>query len=345
MKRVLVVQTAYLGDVVLSQPLWAAAKRFWPEARVDVLVQPQWASLIDADPALDEVLVFDKRGREKGLGGLVRLAGELRRRAYDLALCPHPSFRSGLLLRLAGIERRLGFNDSAGRWFFTDRVKREATLPEVDRVLSLFAALGMRAPDSERRPRLHLAEGLADRTDSLLADWGLPPDGKFVCAHPGSVWATKRWLPEGFADVLSDLADDGYAPVVLGGPADVEAANIVQDRCRTLPINLAGKISLAELVVVLSRAALLLTNDSGPMHIAGALTTPVVAVFGSTVPAQGYAPVGSPSRIVEKHLPCRPCGPHGHRQCPLDHFHCMRHVLPPEVTAACREILTASLSR
>jgi heptosyltransferase-2 len=140
--------------------------------------------------------------------------------------------------------------------------------------------------------------------------------------------------------VLSDLADDGYQPVVLGGADDVAEANQVQDRCRTLPLNLAGRLSLAELALLLSRAALLVTNDSGPMHVAGAVGAPLVAVFGSTTPALGYGPVGSPSRVVEHPLPCRPCGPHGRRRCPLDHFDCMKKIKAEEVVAACREALT-----
>lgn len=343
MKRVLVVQTAYLGDVVLSQPLWAAARRTWPDAAVDVLVQPAWEPLIRHDPSLDEVLVFDKRRADRGFGGLLRLARRLRARRYDLALCPHPSFRSGLLVELARIPNRIGFADAAGRRFFTQTVGRDTTRHEVDRVLSLLTALGHRVPDNQRTPRLMLDAGLVARADDLLREWGLPTDGRFVCVHPGSVWATKRWLPEGFAAVLSELADDGYVPVVLGGGPDIAPANIVQDRCRTLPVNLAARLSLPELALVLSRAALLVTNDSGPMHLAGALDTPVVAVFGSTTPALGYAPVGSPSRLVERHLPCRPCGPHGYQRCPLDHFHCMAHVSPADVTAAARELLAAEI--
>jgi heptosyltransferase-2 len=351
MNRILVAQTAYLGDVVLAQPLWAAVKRRWPEAEVDVLMQPQWSPLFGADPAIHEVLVFDKRGRDRGVAGLRRLARQLRDREYDAAICPHPSFRSGLLLRLAGIPRRVGFADSAGRVFHTQTVARDRTRHEVDRALSLLAAFEI-APGKAllqkdgdapgREPRLFLDEALVASATLRLADWGLPADRPFVCAHPGSVWATKRWLPEGFAEALSDLADRGFAPVILGGAADVEIANLVQDRCRTLPINLAGRLSLPELALVLSRAAVLLTNDSGPMHIAGALGAPVVAIFGSTTPALGYGPVGSPSRVVEIELQCRPCGPHGWNKCPLGHFHCMTALHAADVVAAARGLLHLS---
>jgi lipopolysaccharide heptosyltransferase II len=339
MNRILVAQTAFLGDVVLSQPLWASVRRFWPDAEVDVLVQPQWASLVEPDADVREVISFDKRDRDRGVTGLVRLARDLRARKYDLALCPHPSFRSALLLRLAGIGRRVGFHDSAGAVLFTDRVRRDTTVHEVDRVLSLLGALGRFAPDEVRAPQLTIANDVAAEGEARLAAWGLAADRPYACVHPGSVWATKRWLPERFAAVLSDLADDGFMPVVLGGPDDVEVANTVGDNCRTKPVNLAGRLSLPELALILDRAALLVSGDSGPMHIAGGLGTPVVAVFGSTVPAFGYGPVGSPSRIVQRHLPCRPCGPHGFKRCPLGHFSCMNDLPAAAVTTAARELL------
>lgn len=339
MKRALIVQTAYLGDVILSQPLWAALKRERPDVEIDVLVQPHWAELIRPDVAINNVLTFDKRGGEGSLRGMLHLTKSLQARQYDAALCPHPSFRSALLLVMARIPQRIGFDDSSGKFFFTQRVRRDPAEHEVDRVLSLLTALGLRTADDQRQPRLHLADDLHNDADEKMRGWGIDPDKRIVCVHPGSVWATKRWLPERFAAVISELADDGLQAVVLGGRDDIEAANIVQDRARTMPVNLAGKLSLTELALILSRAALLVTNDSGPMHIAGAVGTPVVAVFGSTTPELGYAPYGENTRVVQANLPCRPCGPHGYKRCPLDHFNCMKQITAVEVTAACRELL------
>jgi heptosyltransferase-2 len=264
------------------------------------------------------------------------MAQQLRAEQYDIAFCPHPSFRSALLLRLAGIPARVGFDDSAGAGFFTQVVRRDRASHEVDRVLSLLAAVGVRPADQDRAPKLFVDRGNAEEK---LARLGIAPGTRFVCAHPGSVWATKRWLPEGFAAVLSNLADGGFTPVILGGADDVVEANQVQDRCRTMPINLVGRLTLPDLALLLSRASLLVTNDSGPMHLAGARGTPLVAVFGGTTPALGYGPVGSRSRVVEHPLACRPCGPHGRCRCPLDHFDCMRRITAEQVTAACREVL------
>ncbi|HPQ70703.1 MAG TPA: lipopolysaccharide heptosyltransferase II [bacterium] len=336
--RALIVQTAYLGDVVLAQPLWANLKAVRPDATIDALVQPQWASLLAGDAQLHQVISFDKRGAHRGLGGLRKMAEQLRAEKYDLALCPHPSLRSALLLWVAQIPRRIGFGDSAGAFFFTEKIVRDRTAHEIDRVLSLLTALDNSPPAPMREPRLHVSPEADERVVALLKEAGLH-ERKFVCAHPGSVWATKRWPAERFGETLSALARDGYRPVVLGGKDDIELANIVQDTCGELPLNLAGRLSLPELTALLARASLLLTNDSGPMHIAGAVNTPVVAIFGSTVPALGYAPVGSPAIVVEKSMPCRPCGPHGYRRCPLEHLHCLRHIDAAMAVEAARSLL------
>lgn len=343
MKRVLVVQTAYLGDVILSQPLWSALKTARPDVELDVLVQPQWAPLLTADPALSQIITFDKRGSERGFSGLWRTARRLADRGYDAAICPHPSFRSAGLLYLARIPQRVGFADSSGRWLFTHRVPRDISRHEVERILSLLTVWNVPPADPHRKPKLWLDPHLEREAERKLRSWGIAPEGKYVCVHPGSVWATKRWLPEGFAGVLSELAEEGYQPVVLGGAADIVEANLVQDRVRELPINLAGRLTLPELALVLARAALLVTNDSGPMHIAGALGTPVAALFGSTTPQLGYAPVGSPSKIIEHPMLCRPCGPHGYRKCPQSHFDCMKLITVEQVLAACRELLQSTI--
>jgi len=336
--RALIVQTAYLGDVVLAQPLWANLKAMRPDATIDALVQPQWAPLLAGDTHLRQVISFDKRGAHRGLGGLRRMAARLRAEKYDLALCPHPSLRSALLLQLAKIPRRIGFDDSAGAVLFTDKIVRDRNAHEVDRVLSLLSALDDPPPAPSHLPRLDVSPEADERVEALLWEAGLH-NRKFICAHPGSVWATKRWPAERFGEALSALARDGYQPVVLGGKDDIELANIVQDTCGELPLNLAGRLSLPELTALLAHAAMLLTNDSGPMHIAGAVNTPVVAIFGSTIPALGYGPIGSSAVVVEKVMPCRPCGPHGYRRCPLDHLHCLKHIDAAMVVEAARSLL------
>lgn len=335
-RRILVFQTAYMGDVVLTTPLFDALAAQFPNAEIDIVTQPAWAPLVRHHRAVRETIGFDKRGAQRGVGALFAFARGLGDRGYDLALCPHPSLRSALALRLARIPRRVGFHDSAGAFLFTDRVRRDTMLHETARVLSLLGAIGD-APAEPATPRVYLPTDLD--VDALLTRCGLDPKGRYAGLHPGSVWATKRWLPERFVEVGRALASEFDRVLVFGGPGEKELAARVAGDIGGAAVDLAGKLSVIEMAALLSRLALYVTNDSGPMHVAASFGTPVVAVFGSTVPAQGYAPVGPRCRVVEIALSCRPCGPHGHVACPLGHFRCMTDLTSDAVVAACRDVM------
>ncbi len=334
--RLLVFQTAYLGDVVLTTPLVAALRRAYPDAMIDMVVQPAWTDIVRHHDAIGSVLAYDKRGAHRGAGGLLAFARTLRERRYDAVLCPHPSLRSALTLAAARIPMRIGFSDSAGAILFTQRVRRDRSAHEVRRVMSLVGALGL---DPEPIPPARVALDPGIDADALMTRVGLSPTARFVAIHPGSVWATKRWTVEGFGAVGRDLASEFDRIVVLGGPGEEAIAAEVAGQIGGAALDLSGRLKLTELCVLLSRASLLVTNDSGPMHIAAAHGVPVVAIFGSTVPALGYAPWGTRSRVVEIDLDCRPCGPHGHRACPRGHFRCMKDISPDMVTAACLDLL------
>ncbi|MCL4234855.1 MAG: lipopolysaccharide heptosyltransferase II [Deltaproteobacteria bacterium] len=334
--RILVFQTAYLGDVVLTTPLVAALRRAYPDAAIDMVVQPAWTEVVRHHEALNDVLAYDKRGAHRGPRGLLTFARVLRERNYDVALCPHPSLRSALTLFAARIPVRVGFSDSAGAFLFTHRVRRDKSAHEVRRVMSLVAALGQ---GLEPIPPARVALDPGIDGDALLSRLGLVPGRPFAAVHPGSVWATKRWTAQGFGAVGRDLAHEFERIVVLGGPGEESVAREVAEGIGGAAIDLSGRVKLNELCALLARAALLVTNDSGPMHIAASHGVPVVAIFGSTVPALGYAPWGTRSRVVEIDLDCRPCGPHGHRACPRGHFRCMKDISPDMVTAACTDLL------
>ena len=329
--RILIFQTAYLGDVVLTTPLAATLRKHLPDAHIAVAVQPAWRPIFEHSGLVDQVISFDKRGADRGNLGTWRFASALKKERFDVALCPHPSFRSGLILALAGIPRRVGFHDSAGKLFFTENVHRDTKSHEVDRVLSLAKAFDIDESGFVRQlqmtpdPLLSISEILSrfDITDD---------DFLLVGLHPGSVWATKRWIPENFAIVARQVAKMGPKVLVFGTDAErplVEKIVAKAKHDRVIPV--IG-LHLPELIAAFTRLSLYITNDSGPMHIACALGVPTIALFGSTVPALGYAPFSERSAVVEvDRLSCRPCGPHGFNKCPLEHFKCMRNLKPQTV--------------
>ncbi len=321
--RTLVVQTAFLGDVVLTTPLLAAlAERHGP---VDVVTTPAAAVLLEHHPAVALVIPYDKRGADRGLRGLWRLGRRLRARDYSRAYLPHRSWRSAVLARLAGAPERTGFADSAAAATYTRRVPRPTGGHEVERLLALAGD----RPHSPV-PAVHL-ELTAD--DHAAADAWLRERGVgagFVALAPGSIWGTKRW--PGYAELAAAL---DTPVVVLGGREDASLAGQVAAAAPGRGHSAAGVLGLRASAAVIARAAVLVTNDSAPLHLATAAGTPTVAIFGPTVPALGFGPRG-PRDVVVEHpsLTCRPCSAHGPQVCPLGHHRCMRELSVASVVAA-----------
>lgn len=311
---VLVIQTAFLGDVVLTTGLLAyLAERAGP---VDVVTTPAAAPLLETHPAVRRTVGYDKRGADRGVGGLVRLAGRLRREAYARAYLPHRSIRSATLARLAGVPERIGFTGSPGSWTYTRRIPRPEGGHEAERIL----ALAEPEPGSVATLSLGLTEEDRLRAAEWLVAKGLGPG--FVAMAPGSIWGTKRW--PGYAGLAAAL---DRPVVIVGGPEDRVLAESVAAAAPGRAHVAAGELPLRVTAALLEKARVLVTNDSAPLHLASAVGTRVVAVFGPTVPAFGFGPRGSTDRIVEHGtLPCRPCSSHGPPVCPLGHHRCMREI-------------------
>ena len=335
-KNVLVLQTSFLGDSLLTLPLLRRLKENLPGARVTVLTLPKHAEVFRG-PWADEVILDDKRGAHGGLLGPWRIARELKARRFDLAVIPHRSLRSALVAYLAGIPRRVGFSASAGSFLLTEAVPFAWLTHDLERNLALARPLGVGSSAFIGEARYLVPPPLSAALNSRLAEAGVAPDARLAGLHPGAAWATKRWLPERFAELCRRLKADGLTPVLVGGPGDAElGAEIAR---ASGAVDLVGRTDLSELKSLMGRLSLFVTNDSGPMHLAAASGVPVVAIFGATTRELGFFPYGPGHRVVEEELSCRPCGLHGARACPEGHFLCMRLLTVDRVAAACREVL------
>ena len=332
-KNVLVLQTSFLGDSLLTLPLVRRLKESLSGARVSVLTLPKNGDVFRNNPWVDEVILDDKRGEHGGLFGTWKIARALKRRRFDLAVIPHRSFRSALVAWLAGIPRRVGFAASAGRFLLTDAVPFAWLTHDLERNLALARPLG-----GESRPFIGEASYIVPPRPTpafaaRLTAAGIAPDARLAGVHPGAAWATKRWLPERFAELCRRLKSDGLTPVLIGGPADAAlGAEIARESGAA---DLVGQTDLEDLKSLMGRLALFVTNDSGPMHLAAAAGVPVVAIFGATTRELGFFPYGSGHRVVEAPLACRPCGLHGAKACPEGHFLCMRLLSVDQVHEAC----------
>ncbi len=327
----LVIQTSFLGDVVLTTPLLTYLAAQGP---VDVVTTPAGGGLLDGHPAVRRVIRYDKRGAERGIGGLRSLAAELRRERYSAAYLAQGSLRSAALAWFARIPSRVGFDSSGGAVLYTSRVRHRRDWHHATRLFQLAAG------DAAREtPAPSLAPQAADR-DAVTALLERSPlsRGPFIAVAPGSVWATKRW-PD-FPGLIASLSTE-YGIVVVGGPEDRELARAIVAAAPDRALDATGQLSLLASAELIGRAASIVTNDSLPQHLASAMGTPTVTIYGPTLPAFGFGPL-APTRAIIEHPPgleCRPCSAHGPQVCPRGHFRCMREISAITVADALTPLL------
>lgn len=330
LRRILLIRLSSLGDILLMTPLLNLLRVTCPQAQIDVLVKTEYRDLLRAHPGVARLLAFDFRQP---------LLRRLRADRYDLALDLHCTPRSQLLLRGLRARRKLAYNK---------RVLRRAllvhlgwnTLQGVTPVPELYAAplrsLGLTGRLGS--PTMHLD---LESTEAMQAHIARSLPGAvnqpLLAVAPGAHWLTKRWPVERFAAVAQELAREKQAAVViLGGPDEAQLARAMQDKLDVPVINGAGTLSLMHSAALLSRCRLLLSNDSGLMHMATALRVPVVAIFGPTVQEFGFYPFQARAEVVSEPMPCRPCSTKGSRRCPRGHHACMQNIPSFRVLAAAR---------
>ncbi len=356
----LVVQTSFIGDVILTTPLIA---KLAETGAVDVVTTPVGATVLANNPHIRRVIPYDKQRRDRGVAGFARAAMRARERVSDrTAISPSEanaathtrerrdthtfrsdrcaylaqgSLRSAALALTAQCSQRTGFDTSGGRVLYTHAIPYRDDWHHARRLLSLAdEAYAATVDTSELRPRLYPGTDDVTAVDTLVRGRTRP----LVAMAPGSVWATKRWPYYG---ELSRRLGDDFDIAIVGGSDDLGGPEDMLRRVNLLRIvDARGKLSLLGSAELLRRAVVVVTNDSAPQHLASAMGTPTVTVFGPTVPGFGFGPLAPMSRAVgQDGLACRPCDRHGPRRCPLGHWKCMRDVSVAAVYDAVRETM------
>ncbi len=339
-RRILIVQTAYLGDMVLTLPFIDAVRQRFPPAHIAVLTVPVNAALLYGQPGVDAVILFDKRGIHKGLWGMLEMVRRLRTHGYDLVFSPHRSLRSALLIACSGIPRRIGFARWLTRWAYTAAVPRRVVAHEVERNLQLLTALEPGPILAPRHLSLQVAAAARQRARQHFARCDIGQEEVVIGMIPGSQWGTKRWPAERFAALIERLTTLSQLRCVLfGAPQDRVIAAAITAVCRVPVLDLIGQTTLQELPAYLERCAVVVSNDTGPMHIAAARGKPIVALYGPTTAAMGFTPYGVPWEEMSVPLGCRPCNAHGPHRCPLSHWRCMLDLSVEHVAAGVQRLL------
>lgn len=330
--RILIIHTAFIGDIVLSTPLIKKIKDTYPDSDITYVTTPSGEAILKNNPHLNNIIVYDKRGEHKGISGVWQLGKRLRYENFNMVITPHRYLRSSILSWLSRSPIRKGYDLASGSCLFTEKIKYDRTKHEVEKLLSFVA------PENKKRYEIELYPGEKEKMkgDNLWKE-NLLEDKKVVVLAPGSKWFTKQWPVEYFNKLAESLKKlSNVRLIVVGGKDEInlpiEKENIIDMR---------GKTSLLELADILSRADVVVTNDSSPIHIASAFKKPrIFALFGPTIEKFGFFPWSLNSKVFQVDgLKCRPCGIHGGKSCPEKHFKCMRDILPEEVFKEIKEYL------
>lgn len=330
-KKILVIRLSSLGDVVLAIPVLRALHQRFPRARIHIATRTEYVPLIRPSPWVDSAQALDRKGEK----GFVAYLKGIRREGYDLVIDLHATLRSRMIAQASGAGNVLRYRKAAlGRRALVAFKAKKAFQAKhvVDRYLECLLPLGIEKPS--RLPEVVLEAKEKNFGRELLRE-----SGPFVALVPGAKHATKRWLKEGFVEVGRRLWAEGkVGSVVLGSEEEkVLVKEVVGD------IGEGAKVScgmgLRQMASVLASCKVVVTNDSGPMHLATAVGTPVVALFGPTVEAFGFFPIGDRNAVLQRDLPCRPCSLHGTEECPEGHFKCMRDITEGEVLGTVRGVL------
>ncbi|MEZ7723875.1 MULTISPECIES: glycosyltransferase family 9 protein [Fusobacterium] len=319
--NILIIHTAFIGDIVLSTALVSKVKEKYPDSDIYYLTTPLGKEILKNNPKIKEIIVYDKRGKDKGFKAFVSFVRKIRKLKIDVCLTPHRYLRSSILSFLSGAKIREGYDIANLAFLFNKKIKYDKTKHEVEKLLSFVDDNNTKRYELEMYPD----EQDKNKIDSLIKN--LSDNKKIVLIAPGSKWFTKKWPEEYFRTLIQNLVKRDDLLIVITGGKEEKEINLELD---SKVLDLRGEISLLELAELTKRATLVVSNDSAPIHVTSAFpNTRIIGIFGPTVKEFGFFPWSQNSKVFEiDNLYCRPCAIHGGNSCPEKHFRCMREITP-----------------
>jgi len=338
-RRILVVRTDRIGDVLLSTPVIKVLRQKFPQAYISMMVSPYARDIIEGNPCLDEVIVYNKEGKHKGLLGSLKFASRLKKKKFDLAIILHPTNRVHLLTFLAGIPERLGYNRKLG-FLLTrsiEHAKQKGQMHEAEYNLELLGDLGITGDACDLF--MPVRDDSEKWAEDLFNKEGIRDTDKILAINPGASCPSKIWPAERFAEAAEKLSQRyNFKIIILGGPKDMHLADKVSREIKIKATNLSGRTSVNQMASILRRSALFISNDSGPVHIASALGTPVISIFGRNQPGlspRRWGPLGKRDKYLHKEVGCIQCLAHN---C-VKEFACLKAITVEDVLAAAEAVL------
>jgi heptosyltransferase II len=339
----IIYQTAFTGDIILSVSMLHTIKTIDPQSKIIFITTPAGQSILRNDRRIDHLIVYDKRKKNKGLSGFLEIRKKILNitKGNSVFISPHRFLRASLLGILTKSKIRAGFKNSFLAVLYNRKTEYRFNVHEIERNFDLLKSVFVEKLHGLKPERPELILSDQDHENAKKAIGAVfvvnDPDLKMISIAPGSVWNTKKWPADYFKELIAKLLYEGMKILLIGGADETEL-------CSSLVsagvLNLAGRLTLPESAAAISMSRALVSNDSTPVHLASAMNTPCVAIFGPTVAEFGFTPLSDKKIIMEdKSVGCRPCGRHGSNECRGEHFECMRNIIPEMVFEAVRKIV------
>ncbi|NUN10116.1 MAG: glycosyltransferase family 9 protein [Ignavibacteriaceae bacterium] len=335
--KLLLIQTAFIGDCILTLPLIAALKEKLPGVIIDIVTTPNSQEIFESYDAVNRVYSFDKKGKDRPISAVIAFAGMLKKENYKLVISAHRSARTSLLVTMLGIKESYGFENSSMKFVYSNTIPYEYEKHEAHRNLRFLGEIAGSINPETFRYNLAMPESEAKLIEEVITG---AAGKKIVVVAPGTEWNTKQYPMDYFSSVCGYLLDKGYLVAVNGSKKDSKLAEkLAADNGNNL-LNLCGSFSIPGTINLLRHCELLISNDSSPVHMGLIAGIKVLTLYCSTVPEFGFYPLGKGSSWLSvEDLDCKPCGIHGRKHCPLEHFNCGRLLLPELVTRKIDELL------
>ncbi len=337
MQKILIIQTAFIGDAVLTLPMIQKLKEQIPDAEIDVIAIPSTGEIFNSSPFVNNVFEIDKKGKHKGSLSLYKFAKELKTKNYSKIYSPHRSFRSAILTKLLSADESYSFSNSKLKIFYSNIIPYGNNKHEVQRNLELIS-FNYTEESWRIIPEIKIENKSKNKVDDFFVNLNL--DNKFAAVAPGSIWETKKYPEKYFVEVIKLLKQDSYTVFLIGSKDDYNLCNSIQNESGENVISVAGNFTLSESIEFLKRMEILIANDSAPTHLGVCANIPVLTIFCSTVPKFGFFPYNKRSSFISyENLECKPCGIHGLKKCPIKTFDCGKFIKPAQVISRIKDML------
>lgn len=329
-EKILVIQTAFLGDLILSTTLFKKIKLKHPDSHITLIVNKGTEQILSNNPNINSILPVDKKQTFKNPLKFIKFLYELQKENFSICYSPHFSHRSSLISFFSGARVRIGYKESGFGFLHTKTYPRPLRgVHEVQKLLQLVDSVGL------ERPEIFLGKEVSGEIKSKIENLS-----EFIVIAPSSIWETKRMPIEKFIELVRRILENTpYTSVIIGSKNDQYLSDQIVNVYGSKVVDMTGRTNLMELSYIISKAKCVISNDSSPIHIASAFNIPTLAIFGATITDFGYTPLSERHTISEVSLECRPCGIHGGNFCPKKHFRCMMDQNIEEIFSKLKDLL------